>query len=175
MEIHITSDHREQVPGVVTWRLTNVRGDTLTTGALPVDIRPNGNMLATTVDLSEELKSSGPRELMLWLELSARGGVVSTNFVSFARPKHMALEQPMLRAKVTDLGDGSFRVTLEAEKPALWAWIALGPVEARYSDNFVHVVPDKPVEIVVTPRETMTPEELESNLELRSLFDTFEA
>jgi beta-mannosidase len=175
VEIHITSDLREQVPGIVTWRLTNVRGDTLTTGALPLDILPGGNMLATTLDLSNELTGSGPRELMLWLDLKAQGKVVSTNFVSFARPKHMALEQPVLRAAVTDLRDGTFKVTVEAEKPALWAWIALSHADARYSDNFVHVVPGRPVDIVVTPEQAMTPEQLEGQLELRSLFDTFKA
>jgi beta-mannosidase len=132
-------------------------------------------MLATTLDLSNELTGSGPRELMLWLDLKAQGKVVSTNFVSFARPKHMALEQPVLRAAVTDLRDGTFKVTVEAEKPALWAWIALSHADARYSDNFVHVVPGRPVDIVVTPEQAMTPEQLEGQLELRSLFDTFKA
>lgn len=175
VEIHITSDLQQQVPGVVSWRLTSVRGDTLLTGAMPADIRPAGDTLVTTVDLSEELRSSGPRELMLWLELSSQGKVVSTNFVSFARPKHMALEQPGLRATVADLNDGTFQVTLKAEKPALWAWITLSTVEARYSDNFVHVVPGRPVEIIVTPQGPLTPEALESQLELHSLYDTFEA
>jgi hypothetical protein len=87
----------------------------------------------------------------------------------------MALEQPALKAAVSDQGDGSFKLTVTAEKPALWAWVGLKLAGARYSDNFFHVVPGTPVEITVTPNEPMTPEALEAQLELASLFDTFEA
>jgi len=73
------------------------------------------------------------------------------------------------------MGNGTLRVTLTAEKPALWAWISLGNAEARYSDNFVHIAPGRPVQIMVTPFAPLTPEALESQLELHSLYDTFEA
>ncbi|MGI6368309.1 MAG: beta-mannosidase [Anaerolineae bacterium] len=175
VELHVTSDLGEEVPGVVSWRVTNVRGETLITGAEPLNVPPRANTLVTTLDLANLLEASGPRGLLLWLELNSGGAIVSRNMVTFARPKHMALEQPGLCAAVEDRHDGSFTVTLKADRPALWAWISLATADARYSDNFVHVVPGQPIEIIVTPCQPMSAEALESQLELRSLFDTYEA
>jgi len=175
VEIHVTSDLRDSAAGEVLWRLTNVRGETLGSGTEPVDIAPGADTLATTLDLSREVKASGTRELMLWLELVREGQSVSRNYVSFARPKQLALEKPGLRAEISEIDEGRFSVSLSAERPALWAWISLRDTDARYSDNFVHVVPGSPVEIIVTADSALTRETLESQLELRSLVDTFDA
>jgi len=175
VEVHVTSDLRESVRATATWRLTNVHGDTISTGSQDVVVVPGGNTLVSTLDFSAELRRSGPRDLLLWLALEEGGRIASTNLVTFARPKHLPLEQPALRAGVSDMGNGTLRVTLTAEKPALWAWISLGNAEARYSDNFVHIAPGRPVQIMVTPFAPLTPEALESQLELHSLYDTFEA
>jgi hypothetical protein len=64
-------------------------------------------------------------------------------------------------------------VKLAAEKPALWAWLSLADVDARYSDNFVHLEASSAVEIEVTPGRSMSLAEFERALALRSLFDTY--
>jgi beta-mannosidase len=175
VEIHVTSDLQDGCAGIVRWRLTDVRGKALGGKALDVNIPPQKNSLAATLDLGVHLKTHGPRGLLVWLELEVDGEIVSTNLVTFARPKHLPLEQPNLSAQVEDLHDGSLRVTLSAERPALWAWIELRYAEARYSDAFVHVAPGHPVEIVVTPEQPLSAEELRGQLQLYSLVDTFEA
>lgn len=175
VEVHVTSDLRDECVGQVRWRLTNVRGHELDGGVCDVTIGAGQNSMVAMLDLGAHLTSLGPRELLLWLELAVGSQTVSTNLVTFARPKHMPLEQPHLRAQVEDLHDGSLRVTLSAEKPALWVWIELLYAEARYSDAFVHVAPGKLVEILVTPERPLSAEELRGQLQIRSLVDTFEA
>ena len=178
--IHVTSDKcqvssGETPSGVVRWQVTDLRGETLDEGTHSVEIPAGQSSLVTTLDLAKQIEAQGPHGLLVWLGLDVGGETVSTNLVTFARPKHLPLEQPNLRAQVQDLHDGTFRVMLTAERPALWAWIELLYTEARFSDAFVHVAPGHPFEIIVTPQQPISAAELRGQLQLRSLVDTFDA
>lgn len=110
---------------------------------------------------------------MVWLDLSMHGRCVSNNFVSFARPKQMELADPGISAKVKPARDGGFAVTLQAKKPALWAWLELADTEASYSDNFFHLAPGRQVEVTVRPAGPLTPAQFNKRLVVRSLVDTY--
>ena len=92
--------------------------------------------------------------------------------ITLAPPKELKLADPRLKATVTQSGK-SFTVSLQAEKPALWTWLELDGVDARCSDNFVHVTPGAPVEITVTPARSMKKAEFTRLLRVRSVFDTY--
>jgi beta-mannosidase len=173
VEVHVTSDRLAPCSGTASWLLTDVAGRRLDGGELAVEIAANGDILATTLDLSERLAQHGARQLLLWLALRVGGESVSTNLVTFARPKHLELQTPGIAYDVTANADGSFAVTLTAEKPALWAWLSLRYLEARYSDAFFHLLPGQPVTVTVTPLAPATLEEVRSQLEVSSLIDTY--
>jgi beta-mannosidase len=173
VQIHVTNDRLHPVTGWISWRLTDAAGKTLADGMGQANISAQANALVQTLDLSEYLAAHGPRDLMLWLALDVDGRTVSTNWVTFARPKHLELRAPKIEAATADLGDGRFRVTLTSDRPALWTWLELAESDARYSDNFVHVAPGKAVEIVVTPAAALTLAEFEAQLQVRSLADTY--
>ena len=46
-------------------------------------------------------------------------------------------------------------------------------IEARYSDNFVHLPPGRPVAIIVTPARKTAPAAFRRALRVRSLVDTY--
>ena len=148
-------------------------GERLAGDVQDVAIAANGDTLAATLELGNELAKLGARQLLLWLTLRLDGDVVSTNLVTFARPKHLELAPPAIRHNVTAVGDGSFAVTLTAEKPALWAWLGLRYIDARYSEAFFHLLPGQPVIVIVTPLAPATLEEIRSQLEVNSLIDTY--
>jgi len=110
---------------------------------------------------------------MVWLELAVKGQTVSTNLVTFARPKHLELCNPDIK---TDIGqaDGNIVVTLTAKSPALWTWLEVTDADARFSDNFFHLRPEKPVKITITSPAPLTPDQIKKNLRVRSLFDTYQ-
>jgi beta-galactosidase/beta-glucuronidase len=58
--------------------------------------------------------------------------------------------------------------------PALWAWLSLKDSDASYSDNFIHIAPGSPKTITVKPAQTMTLQEFEKALQIRSLYDTYQ-
>jgi beta-mannosidase len=118
------------------------------------------------------LKEYGIRNLMLWLELSVDGKIISTNFVTFARPKHFELCKPDITASVSEK-DGWLLVTLMAKAPALFTWLELADIDATFSDNFFHLLPGKPIQVTILPQKPVTLSEVEKQLRIRSLIDSY--
>jgi len=173
VEVHVTSDLLEPCEGAVSWLLTDVAGERLDGGELAVAIGPNGDTMATILELGKHVQRHGARQLLLWLDLSVGGAVVSTNLVTFARPKHLELRAPGIIYEVAPADEGAFAVTLRAEKPALWVWLGLRYLEARYSDAFFHLRPGQSTTVMVKPLVPATLEEIRSQLEVTSLIDTY--
>ena len=136
-------------------------------------ILPRSSRRVQVLKLTKYFKEYGTRGLMFWVELSVNGRIVSTNFASFARPKHLELYEPSIRARVSGIKNGSATVTLTARTPALWTWLELEDVDAWFSDNFFHILPGKPVRVTVLTDEYITVAEIAKRLRVRSLIDTY--
>ena len=80
---------------------------------------------------------------------------------------------PAITTDVEALGDGSYEVTLTAARPALWVWLSLSEADARYSDSFVNLLPGSPARIIVRPTTRLSLEAFRSQLQVRSLIDTY--
>ncbi len=174
VEAHITSDLRKAASGTLKWAVTDAAGRRLRQGSKRVRTPVNGNRKATTLRLGDLLAKHGKRDLLVWLELSVKGQPLSTNLVTFARPKHLELaDRPGITARVARNKDGSFQVTLTTKQPALWTWMELDGSDARFSDNFVHLRPGRAVEVTVTPTRDLTAAQVRKHLRIRSLVDTF--
>ncbi|HEY3319379.1 MAG TPA: glycoside hydrolase family 2 protein [Planctomycetota bacterium] len=179
VELHVTNDKREEVATRLNWTLTDVSGKTLAKGSQNVAAAPQSSQRVQTLDLKKYLDKHTARNLMLWLELNQnrdRKGtatVLSDNLVLFARPKHLELQNPQIKAGIKPLDGGQFQVTLTARKPALWAWADLDRVDARFSDNFVTLRPGLPVTIVAKPAKKLTLAQFKKALRVKSLFDTY--
>jgi beta-mannosidase len=110
---------------------------------------------------------------MFWVELEVKGDVVSTDFASFARPKHLELVDPEIQADIHQSKDGTTAVALTARKPALWAWLDLKNTDASFSDNYFHLQAGKPVTTKIYTREKIFLAEIKEQIQVRSLFDTY--
>jgi len=173
VDVFITSDRAEEDKGRLVWTLVTPGGKVIAADSEPARIRPRRSARAVRLDLADPLAEYGPDALMLFVELSVGGRIVSTNFASFARPKRLALGDPHITADVKPVGPEAFGVTLRAEAPALWAWLELTGTDARMSDNFVHLYPGAAEEIVVCPARKLTAARFRKKLKVRSLVDTY--
>jgi beta-mannosidase len=171
--IYLTSDLQTVQNGLLTWRVTDLQGARLNDGKLAVNIAPRASAAVQTLDLNSAAQQHGENNLLIWLGLNVDGREVSRNLVTFARPKEIDLPAPNLKTEIAETKSG-FRVKLLSEKPALWAWLSVNEIDARYSDNFVHLDSQTPQEIEVTPARAMSRAEFEKALVVRSLFDTYE-
>src|SRR6266705_2106938 len=104
--------------------------------------------------------------------MEVAGKTVSENLVLLALPKEFKLGDPKLTPSVKESGDG-FLVTIKSATPALWVWLELTNADAKYADNFIHLMPDAPQTILVQPKQPMSREAFLSELQVRSLYDTY--
>ncbi|MBN1964759.1 MAG: hypothetical protein JW910_08940, partial [Anaerolineae bacterium] len=103
------------------------------------------------------------------------GQTASSDLALLARPKHLELPTPAIQADLTPLPDGRYRVRLTSDRPALWVWLEVPGQAARLSDNFFHLRPGQPAEIMVTLEDALPAEDFARRLVIRSLVDTYQA
>ncbi len=105
--------------------------------------------------------------------LSIAGKPISTNMVTFARPKHLELPDPQITTKIKTSSEGDFEITLTAKRPALWVWLELAGEDAIMTDNFFHLPPGVPKTIYISPVKPLTLAKVKQKLKIRSLLDTY--
>ena len=172
VDVFVTSDRMEDCHGKLTWTITDVTGKKLKGDTLRVAIPAHKSQRVQSLPLQEELKQNGPNNVIVWLKLEVGGEVVSDNMVTFVYPREFNLADPKLTAKVSE-SDGVFTVKLTAKHPALWTWLELDGVDARCSQNFIHVTKADPASITVRPAQPMSKAEFQKALRIRSLYDTY--
>jgi beta-mannosidase len=170
--LFVTSDELESHHGKLSWNVTDLAGKTLSYDSVSVRIPSRHSSKVKTLDLLAEVKTQGANGLLTWLKLEVDGKTVSENLVLLALPKELRLPDPRLAAAVTESGDG-FLVTLQSAMPALWVWLELENADAKYADNFFHLLPGSPQMIQVQPKQPMSREAFLSELRVRSLYDTY--
>jgi beta-mannosidase len=172
VDLFITSDRLGDCRGRLNWTVTTVAGESISEGSLDVDVPARASRKAKTLLLADALKKYGKNNVLVWMSLEVEGRKVSDNMVAFVYPKEMDLVDPHLSTEVTEQ-PGGFKVKLKAAHPALWTWLELDDLDARYSQNFLHVTDRYPAEISVQPAKALSREEFQKALRVRSLFDTY--
>ncbi|MDM8528354.1 glycoside hydrolase family 2 protein [Anaerolineales bacterium HSG24] len=173
VEIHVTSDRLVEQSGQVSWQLTTVNGDLIERAELEVQIQPNQNNRFGTLDLQAHVDKYGVRNLMLWLSLGVDGTAVSTNLVILSRPKHLELVSPNISTELTEINSQQYQLTLTSDKPAMWVWVMVETYEAKLSDNFLHLYPNRPISLTLTVEQPTTLAEVKQALQVSSLVDTY--
>jgi beta-mannosidase len=172
VDVFVSSDRAEQCPAELSWDVTDAGGKSMSSGSLRLEISPRQSRKVKMLDLSDTIAKAGTPNVLTWLKLTVGGQTVSENLVLFAMPKEIKLVKPQLKYSVSEGRNGTV-VTLTAAKPALWTWLELDGIDARYSDNFVHLAPNNPMQIVVEHTQPLSKSKLTKALRVRSLFDTY--
>ena len=172
-ELWISSDRPKALKGTLSWTLMRTDGSVLVTGRKDVSI-PAGTSSVRALSLAEGVpaEKEGSGNLLLWGRLTVPREPVSSAVIAFAKPKDINLVAPDIRTAVAQTG-ASYRVTLSAAHPALWTWLDLPGIDARYSDNFVSLRPGEPVTITVSPAAKTSLSQMRRALRVRSLYDTY--
>ena len=152
--------------------MTDLSGKTLSRDSLLVEIPARQSGKVKTLNLQEQIQNPGANGVLTWLTLEVDGKTVSENLVLLALPKELELPDPKLAASVEKSGAG-FLVTIKSETPALWVWLGLENADAKYADNFIHLLPEAPRTILVQPKSALSKEAFLKEMQVRSLFDTY--
>ena len=172
VEIHLTNDLRADSAGEVWWSLVTVAGEAVASGRLDARIAAGTSARITTLDLAAHLAQRGPRNLLLAIDYLVEEERVSSNLVHFVRPKHLALQDPGITLQLEPHGAQHATVTLTADKPALWTWLAMDGIALRCSANYVHLLPGVPVRVDILTAEPLSAAQWQA-LHVSSLVDTY--
>jgi beta-mannosidase len=177
IELWVSNDLPVPREGTISWQVVSTDGESGSAGSTPFKIPSAKSRRMKTVDLSQDLSRFGDRRALVAVELATSGATaeraVSSNFTTFARPKHLVLKKPGVRTVVKPMQNGFFKVTLRAQKPALWVWPDLPGVSCSYSDRFFHLLDGKSKTVIIKPHTKMSLEQVEKRLIVSSLIDTY--
>ncbi|MEM8861108.1 MAG: glycoside hydrolase family 2 protein, partial [Chloroflexota bacterium] len=169
--LHVTHDLPDSRDGTISWQvITANSGDVLESGKMDCQFEGPASLEVGTIDLSDALAKYDVRNLLVRMWLEVEGKMISTNLVHLSRPKHVMLTEPELAFSISKSEDEA-TITINAARPAMWAWLELDGSAHGFSDNFFHQFPGD--EKVVTFKTGLSAEELMDQLKFSSLRDTF--
>ena len=175
VEVFTFNDGVKPFKGEIQWRLTQMEGSLVSEGSKKVVMQAATRERPASVKLAESLRKLGAGNLILWLYLlDEQGNQVAWNFVLFCAPRELALQPPRMRAEIRNWDDNSFAVTLTSHRPALWVWITLEGMDARYDENFFCLEPEKPLRIRITPASRIKLDQFRQIIRIGSLRDTWQ-
>lgn len=171
VQIWVVSDRMESVSGELHWRITDVDGKLLHQVAKTITIPAQSSHVFGHWRYPVREGFPDKENLLIWSTLRVEGKIASEGCHLVSAPKDLHLPKPGLKHSVSRSGEDTFRVVVETRKPALWVWVHLKDIDARYSDNFVHLAPWRKLDIEVRPAKRISLSECEQRLKVRSLRD----
>jgi beta-mannosidase len=159
---HLVNDGAVAREGSIRLEALDASGGVVWSNETPSQVSAMSSVEAIRIDLPPEVVDRR-HELVVRGEF---GEVTSNAFL--CEPRELRLPVPTVQVSVT--GDGaSCAVVLTSDVLALRTMVSLDGAEARWSDNFLDLLPGQPVELVVTPERPIALAELEARLRTRSL------
>lgn len=175
VQIYLNNDYLRDISGTVSWRILHTDGSILQDGETQASISHNSVQMVYILDLRKILEHHGERNLLVHIEFSGEYGIQSDNIVLFTRPKHLNLEKPKFTMSYKKSGDNQTVLTVTTDKPALWVWTEGIDDDVRYSDRFFHLMPGTEKQISIETKNNHTTEQIEKQIKLCSLYDTYQA
>lgn len=171
VQVHVSNHRPDEAAVTVHWRVTTCAGRELASGSSPATIASQTDNQIVTIDCQAFAEAGGTtqlplgvkdgfslmegdRDLLVWAWITEDGRELARNLATFAKPKHLHLEQPTINLQV-EAGEesGSYLVTCTSDRPAPWTRLELVDADADYSDNWFHLDSTLPQQVVVEPDE----------------------
>lgn len=166
VEVHVSNHRPEAFRGRVRWQLTDAAGSLLASGEAEAAVPSQSNRLITTVDAQQwrerkgrvrlplecqthaNIPLAGDRDTLFWAVCEENGNEVSRNLAAFARPKYWELRPARFTVTTSSLPDGRSRILIHSDVCAPWTRIDCHGRATSLSDNFLHISPELPAEII---------------------------
>ncbi|MFC1481378.1 glycoside hydrolase family 2 protein [Candidatus Neomarinimicrobiota bacterium] len=177
------NDRLEPVVAELQWTLARFDGTEVSRGAQNVELPANSSTLLAALDLSDQVaenpkhqtyrKDSYENRSKYYLAYTLVDGEqeLSSNVTFFAPPKCLALVEPNLSYHVEREGDETY-VIVRADQFAAYVALGLNQGYARFSDNFLHLLPGEEREFRVT-EYAGSQRRLKEQLFVMSLVDSY--
>jgi beta-mannosidase len=150
----------------------NFEGQVLKSFDREVIVAPLTSRSYFDVAVKDLLKDADKQNSFLYCELLVDGKVVSNHDQFFTPFKQLHLPQPRIAYDVAPAPNG-FQLTVKSDKFAKAVYLSLGDHDGSWSDNYLDLIPGKPIVVQYHARAPLTLSDLRRRLTIRSMVDAF--
>lgn len=177
------NDRLEDAAATLRWTLGRFDGTIVRRGEKAVSLPANRSSLITELDFATEVGETPGRETYrkksyenrrqyyVSYELVDGGRILSSGVSFFVPQKYLALQEPEIAYSLA-LENGKWVVTLRARRFAAYVQLGIENSYARFSDNYLHLLPGETRRIEIVESE-VPPEQLRDHLRVRSLREVY--
>jgi len=178
VNIYVTNDSREDIKGIIEWKLRDTRGGVLCEGKENVMIASLRAKRCVALNFKDVINNNNIREVYLEFFLKDGGrDRQNTGYgngtLLFVKPKHFNFLNPGIKAAISE-SDMEFIIKLKSKTFAKSVELDLKEADCRFSDNYFDLTAGD--EKIVTVEKSdisknISIVELKEQLEIRSLYD----
>jgi len=172
LAVYVISDKTAAVNAHLRLRIMDLQGKVLRQEQRDIVIPPGSGKTYLQIPLSEFVNANGTDAAAIFAaaDLKVDGKAVSSNIIYFVPTKLVHLPEPNITTSLTQQGN-TYVLRLSSPVLARSVYVSFGELDAKFSDNYVDLLPGEPVEITITSPATL--DQLKSNLKIMSLADAF--
>ncbi len=172
LNLFVVSDRPDPVPARLSLILLDFDGHSLWQQQQDIVVAALNSKSYVSVPTAGLLAGRDTKRVFLLLELTVDGKLVSRNEYFFQPFKNLALPQAQVTTEVMPIR-GGYKVTLFADKLARAVYLSTSDYPGSFVDNFLDVIPGRPVEVQFRTDARIALSEFRSRLKIRSLADAF--
>ena len=169
VEIWMTNDLLKAAAGTIRLRVVAFDGKILRTLKFPARIPAGSSVKIKKIAVKDLVKDT--TEAFLALDWKS-GEIHSRNEHYFCEFKKYNLPKTMIASEVRSVQD-QFKVTLRSKLPALWATLNVDGIRGEFDDNGFALLPNEPRTLTFAPKQKVTLQQFQEQLQIRHLRDTY--
>jgi len=172
LAVYVVSDKTSPTNAHLRLRIMDLQGKTLRQEQQDLTIPAGSSKSYLEIPLSEFANANGTDAAAIFgvADLQVDGKPVSSNIVYFVPTKLVHLPQVEIATDLTKQGD-AYVLRLSSPALARSVYVSFGELDAKFSDNYVDLLPGEPVEIKITSPAAL--DQLKANMKITSLADAF--
>jgi beta-mannosidase len=172
VNFYVVSDRAEPTPARLSVTLLDFDGRVLKKTEKDATIAPLRSNSYLSLPAAELLEGRDPRAVFLLAELLVGGRIASSNEHFFRPFKELQLPAPRVSVNAA-AAPGGFRLTLTTDKLARAVQLSAPGVEGSFNDNFIDLIPGRPLELDFRAGARASLAEFRKRLKVRTLSDAF--
>ena len=171
LKVYVVSDRHVASEGRLDIEIRGFDGKVLRDTVYKFKVPSFSSNCVFDIDSAAFLKNMDPRKIVLTAAYSSADEDRKKYGCSFyfVPIKDLALEKPGIIKEISEM-PGGYQIRLKTDKLARSVWLS-AKADGKFSDNFVDIIPGKPVEIFFST--SYKQKDLPDKLSIRSLYDTY--
>ncbi len=166
--ITVTSERLTPFTGYVSYELVNFNGNILASGEKKVEI--DALSVKTVFEISIELSKYDKMKTVLYTCIKENDEILSENYQSFAKDKHLELEKPVITYEIKKNKD-EYEIILSTNTYTKFMMLDFQNFDVIFSDNYFNLLKGTTKKVTFITDKTL--EEIKENIIIKSLRDTY--